>query len=488
MEKNTGSGNAVNEKKTWFAVTVGRFIVSALLVSAVVSVALPGSIHEQVQLQPSYRIASFSVGASPSAAKIADLDNDGRNDIAVINLQGNLQLFFNNGGGAFERVSLNGLWSSSYHTLDLDIGDLNGDGLKDLAVAFSSQTGTVSVLLNRGSRSFAAPVNYQSCNSSKSVAIGDLDQDGDNDLADINQCSRSAVLLNTGQGSFVFGGAYGNGYASDSIALADLNGDGFKDIAYINNGLGLSRSSSVTVMFNNRNATFGSHSWEFVGDGPDDLTVGDFDGDGDRDIAVANSYLSEIFILLNGGDGSFPSYSEFYGGDTPTSIASADLNGDGLLDLAVTSWASNSLSVFINQGAYNFSDPTRFNVGQSPVDIAAGNLDGDSLPDLVAVNQGSGSITILSTASSAPPPPPPAPQITLTVSTRTTRKAREVELRWSGATSSSVDIYRNNSRIATRSNTGSYTDQLNVRATGTFTYKVCIAGGQVCSNQAVISF
>ena len=172
MEKNTASSGAISEKKTGFGPTFGRFMLSALLVSALVSVALPGSMRAQPELQPGYRSASFNAGASPSAAKIGDLDGDGLMDIAVVNLQGSLQLFFNNGAGSFQRVSLNGLWPQSYHTLGVDIGDLNSDGRNDLAVAFSTQTGSVSVLLNQGNRAFAAPINYDSCNSSRSVAIG----------------------------------------------------------------------------------------------------------------------------------------------------------------------------------------------------------------------------------------------------------------------------------------------------------------------------
>lgn len=484
MEKNTRSRRTINEQSEPFAVIGRRLMMTALLVSAMVFVTMPGSIRATVSSLPNYRIVSFSAGARPSAAKVGDLDGDGRNDIAVVNLQGSLQLFFNNGGGVFERVSLNGLWPSGSNTLDVDIGDLNNDGRNDIAVAFSTQTGAISVLFNQGNRTFAAPINYNVCSSSRGVAISDLDQDGDNDLADISQCSKAGILLNNGQGSFAFNGTYGNGSASKSIALADFNRDSYKDIAYVNSVVG----GTITVMFNNRNGTFGSPIQLYASDLPDDLAVGDFDGDGNTDIAIANSYYSQIIILFNDSSGSFSSgYSELDGGDTPTSITSGDFNGDGRLDLAVTSWGSNRLSILINQGNYNFAGPHAFNVGQSPVDIAAGDLDGDSLPDLVAVNQADGSITVLFSTGGPPPPPPPA-QITLTVSTRTTSKSRLVDLRWNGATSARVDIYRNGSRIATVSNTGSYTDQFDKRARGTFRYKVCAAGGPTCSNEAAISF
>jgi len=455
----------------------------ALLITVAVSTSLPDVTPARAELQSPYRSASFSAGTRPSAVRVGDLDGNGLNDIAVVNLQGSLQLFFNNGAGSFERVSLNGLWPQGFNTLDLDIGDLNGDGRNDIAVAFATQSGAVSVLLNRGSRTFAAPVNYDSCNSSRGVAIGDLDRDGDSDLVDISQCSKAGILLNNGQGVFAFSGAYGNGSASKSIVLADFNRDGFKDIAYINNTVG----GTITVMLNNRNGTFGAPALHYAGDLPDDMAAGDFDGDGNTDVAIANSYYSQVIVLFNSNNGDFPGYSEVYGGDTPTSIAVADLNGDGRTDLAVTSSGTGRLSVLLNRGDYSFDAPISYNVGQSPVDVAAGNLDGDSLPDLVAANQGSDSITVLFSAGGASAPPP-SPQVSLTVSKRTTKKATLIDLRWSGAASASVDIYRNGSRIATVSNTGAYTDQFSRSTAGTFTYQVCPGGDQACSNEAAISF
>jgi hypothetical protein len=485
MEKSTRSLSAFSKNHNTFTVTVLRFSVTAVLVACVMLVATTGLVRSEAAAQMSYTLSSFNAGTNPSAAKVGDLDGDGLNDIAVVNRQGDLQLFFNNGAGSFQRVSLNGLWPSSANTRDVDIGDLNSDGRNDLAVAFSTQTGALSVLLNQGGRSFAAPINYNSCNSSNGIAIGDLDRDGDNDLADISQCNSSGILLNNGHGSFALSGAYGGGEGSSSIALVDLNQDGSKDIAYLND-------SSVTILMNNGNATFSAPRMYWVWDMASDLAVGDFDGDGHADIATVNAYYGLVFILINGGDGEMISYSEIpSGSNAPTGIVVGDFNGDGRpLDFALISGGANSLTVFLNQGYYIYGISNAISVGQFPVDVAAGNLDGDPLPDLVTVNQGSGSITVLFSAVAAPPPPPPPPPppITLTASTSRTKTARLVELRWSGAQSSNVDIYRNGSRRATVSNTGRYTDQFSRNATGTYRYKVCIAGGQTCSGETTISF
>jgi len=63
-----------------------------------------------------------------------------------------------------------------------------------------------------------------------------------------------------------------------------------------------------------------------------------------------------------------------------------------------------------------------------------------------------------------------------------------VDLTWSGATSNMVDIYRNNARIANTLNDGLYTDPIGGHGHRSFTYQVCNAGSQTCSNQATVTF
>src|SRR5262245_11209314 len=112
MNKNICSRRAISKQQKPFAVIVWRLIVTGLLASVVVSLALSISKHAGAASQPVYSKVSLSAGASPTAAKIGDLDGDGRNDIVVVGLQGSLQLFFGNGTNSFDRISLDGLWPS----------------------------------------------------------------------------------------------------------------------------------------------------------------------------------------------------------------------------------------------------------------------------------------------------------------------------------------------------------------------------------------
>ncbi len=180
----------------------------------------------------------YAAGADPTAVAVGDLDRDGDSDLAIVNFPGHLRLLFNNGAGAFGNVAqYNNLWGADAAITDLAIGDLDGDGDNDLAVASVTMSGQIAVLLNHGNGTFGAPVSYDTCYSTQSVTIGDLDSDGDNDLAGANMCFKATVLVNNGQASFAHNGSYGNGYVPTAITSGDFNGDGFRDLAYVNHGI-----------------------------------------------------------------------------------------------------------------------------------------------------------------------------------------------------------------------------------------------------------
>jgi hypothetical protein len=173
------------------------------------------------------------------------------------------------------------------------IGDLNGDGKRDLATANYSDT--VSVLLNRGDGSFQPRLDYGTGSSPFAVAIGDLNGDAKPDLATANYLPEStvSVLLNRGNGSFQPKVDYDTGPYSRTVAIGDLNGDGKPDLATA------SYFSTVSVLANRGGGRFSAKLDYRTGSGAVSVAIGDLNGDHKPDLATANEYDNTVSVLAN---------------------------------------------------------------------------------------------------------------------------------------------------------------------------------------------
>jgi VCBS repeat-containing protein len=132
-----------------------------------------------------------------------------------------------------------------------------------------------------------------------------------------------------------------------------------------------------------------------VGDGPNSVAVGDFNGDGDPDLAVANEFGGSVSVLLGGAGGGFSAATNFATGGFPFAVAVGDFNGDSDPDLAVADGLNGIIKVLLGSTGGTFTGPTNFPAGTFPASVAVGDFNGDGDPDLAVTDQAAGKILVL---------------------------------------------------------------------------------------------
>jgi len=355
---------------------------------------------------PSFSPAtSFDAGREPHFIAVGDFTGDGNLDLAVA-IYGFpaefVSVLLGTGTGSFGVAT--SFRAGSYPT-SLAVGDLNGDGNQDLVVA-NQGSGSVSILLGTGTGSFSDPTEFGVGPSPGSVAVADFNGDSNLDLAVNGFDDTVSVLLGTGSGSF---GPFTNfpvGPVPAAVAVGDFNRDGKLDVVTANH------SGTVSILLGTGTGSFGAATNFEAGpvNGPNTVSVGDFNGDRKLDLAVSNQISDDVAILLGTGTGSFGAATGFHTGFVPTAVGVGDFNGDGNLDLAVTN-SYGPVSILLGTGTGSFGAATNFVVGGDPISVAVGDFDGDGLPDVAVTNVASANVSVLINACSPPPRGPAAPAL-----------------------------------------------------------------------------
>jgi PKD repeat protein len=127
-----------------------------------------------------------------------------------------------------------------------------------------------------------------------------------------------------------------------------------------------------------------------VGSGPQALALGDFNGDDHPDLAVTNEDSHNVTIILSAGagTGSLRARAEIAVPRRPLGIAVGDFNRDGDLDLALSSWVENIITIFVGDGRGNFSKERTISVCRQPKDLASADLNDDAHLDLAVLCSG----------------------------------------------------------------------------------------------------
>jgi hypothetical protein len=314
---------------------------------------------------------------------MGDFDRDGHLDLAVVgsdsNDNGVVSILLGQSDGSFLDARD---YAVATNPISVAVGDFNGDGYLDLAVANYGEyprgiPGNVSVLLGEGDGSFQAAHSFDSGGIGPSfVAVGDFNGDGHLDLAVTNSyypyMGTVSILRGQGDGTFLAAQDYSVPYAV-SVSVGDFSGDGHLDLA-VAGGWG------VTVLRGNGDGTFQAGRIYVTGYDSGSTALGDFDHDGTLDLAIANGEFGTVSILLGQGDGTFQAAQNYVAGDGLSSVVVGDFNGDRTLDLAVADQFTGTVTILLGQGSRTFLGAQNYAVGGSDAySVAVGDFNGDGI-------------------------------------------------------------------------------------------------------------
>lgn len=372
---------------------------------------------------------------------LGDLNGDGILDIITAGSNpGNLRL--GNGDGTFgDRISFN---NSLIGVQSVTLGDLNGDGLIDLVAAGAVWNGRLqgqaSVMLGNGNGTFQNPLTIATettvagSATSIDVALGDLNGDGILDLVTSGLAGQgqASVLLGNGNGTFGSKITFLTENSGNGVTLGDLNGDGILDLVTTGEAWDGSRNQGqVSIMLGNGNGTFGTKitiATETSGSGNSssfDVTLGDLNGDGILDLVTAGEIWDgsrsqgQASVLLGNGNGTFgnkitiATETSDSGDAFSKNITLGDLNSDGILDLVTSGTASNGSryqgqsSILLGNGDGTFGSKITIATQTSgsgnaySEGVSLGDLNGDNVLDLVTAGdvggQGQASVMLAKT-------------------------------------------------------------------------------------------
>jgi hypothetical protein len=361
-----------------------------------------------------------------------DFNHDGKIDVVVVEGNG-FSVSLGNGDGTFQSAVL---YETQVACYSLAVADFNNDGNADIVLANQNLPSTVSVYLGNGDGTFKAPVSSNTTQGSYFVAVGDFNGDKIPDIVIIDSPYIS-VLLGNGDGTFQAPSDNNSFVGARSLAVGDFNNDGKLDVGVVGS---FGASSSAGVLLGNGDGTLQPSITSLLNsNGPESMAVGDFNHDGNLDIAAATQ-LGPAVVLLGKGDGSFQAEVDYPINAYYGQVVAADFNKDGNLDLAFTVSTPEGIEELLGNGDGTFKPAHIYLSGVSSGLPVVGDFNGDGKLDLVLASGLTGAITMLNTGVVSFSPSAP---ITFPVQLVNTVSAQQsVTLKNSGTTALSIRSFK----------------------------------------------
>jgi hypothetical protein len=329
----------------------------------------------------------------PWDVKIGDLNNDGLNDVAVTLYNTNrLAVFYQNVNGKLNDPVF---YITRYNARRLAIGDVNNDGLKDVAVTNYNSAGYISVFTQNGSTGQLNPRidYYTGINYPHGIAIGEVSGDSRNDVVVTHQYGDATNYhmvrfkqKNDGTLDVAEKFQWDNNrwrYMYD-VEIADLNNDGRNDIV-----AGLYQDYYIGVWYQNVANSFGMATTYYQRRYFYDLEVTDFNNDGAEDIVAVN-YNDYQVVLMAQTQSGLQNAGEYPVGSNPWGISVGDCNNDGYVDIVTSNYGGQSITILIQNSQTSGYNLALFSSTRDyPYFMAKGDVNNDGLIDIAVINQNS---------------------------------------------------------------------------------------------------
>ncbi|HET6930430.1 MAG TPA: FG-GAP-like repeat-containing protein [Candidatus Acidoferrum sp.] len=374
----------------------------------------------------------FTVGKNPVAMVTADFRSAGTQDLAVVNQTDNtLTILLNQGTGAVPQfaqptsgsgllspVSLGTSWTSSTRAPAMATGSLNAassavnnDNFADLLIT-DPVGNAVIVLLGNNDGSFQTPATPIAVGTQPSaIAVGtfNLNNGDSNPGFVVTNFTDNTYSVFNGNGDGTFTEVKNSPFplpttATGPVAMtvADFDGDGNPDLAIVNQG-----TQNVTILQGKGDGTFAEfpNSPLAVGKFPVAITSGALSGSNGPALAIVNQQDNTLSIYLGNGNGTFfaASQSPLPTDTTPSGVAIADLAQSSTGGIAVTNTAVGTVTVFADLGNGLFASAIEPAAGTNPDVILAGAFTNSAFPDIVVTNNisnGDGQVTLVESPAS----------------------------------------------------------------------------------------
>ncbi len=382
------------------------------------------------------------VAREPVDMEAADIDLDGDLDLITANEAGRaFTILRNNGEGVFGEPEYVTITAQHSNPVSVAVADYDNDGRPDVALGLMgeldplnlqyTENTSLAVFLNQPDGSFEETTYFIHGIAGSLTAI-DRDGDGDMDLVvgNLGTLILEALRLvlempgfdffvNQGDGTFVQAESQfveTSGSVSP-FEFADVNDDGHLDIVAVNQGeyslfVGAIIGFNISVLIDDGNGKLVPTHQLSCSTLPFRVATGDFDGDGDIDIAATewgtdnpeavDSKNAGIGYWWNNGDGTFSEEQYELIRGVPSGIKAVDLDEDGDLDLVVTNEGVDvsggqlfnpALMIFENDGLGNFTEVAVLSTGEYPRTVVLGDWDGNGSTDIAVCAEANNTVT-----------------------------------------------------------------------------------------------